>query len=106
MGEGGETELLCVRCGKNWVQLESSGVVCEDCLKKAAPADSSVILALRAQQKAFMEAVDELIAIYRDFDHTRRPELKLRMKSFYERLQELGAKIGIARSSLDHLWKG
>lgn len=106
MTDGTETEILCVRCGKNWVPMESTGVVCGACLKKAAPTDSIMIQTLQVQQKAFMDAVDELIAIYRDFDHTRRPELKARMKSFYERMQELGSRIGISRNSLDHLWKG
>lgn len=101
-----ETEILCVRCGKNWVPVEAPGVVCDDCLKKVAPASTSAIVALRAQQVAFTVAVDDLIALYRDFDQSGRKQIKTRLKAFYEKLQDLGALIGISRNSLDHLWKG
>jgi len=105
MGDG-ETEILCVRCGVNWVPVESAGVVCDDCLKKAAPADVAAITAMRAQQAAFTVAVDDLIALYRGFDKSYRKDIKTNLKAFYEKLQELGALIGISRNSLDHLWKG
>ena len=61
---------------------------------------------LVARQEVFGRVVDALIAIYRDFDRTRRAVFKERMKELYERLKELGETIGVARTGLDHLWRG
>ena len=61
---------------------------------------------LMSRQAVFGTVVDALIAIYRDFDRTRRLIFKERMKELYERLKELGETIGVARTGLDNLWRG
>lgn len=59
-----------------------------------------------AQQEAFTGVVDGLIAIYRDFDRKKRSDLKLSMKALYEKVVTLGESVGVARLSVDHLWRG
>lgn len=73
-------------------------------LVESAP--STDVQAIRASQGAFEKVMDELIALYRKFDKTRRQAMKDKLKSLRERLVELGATIGVSRVSLDSLWQG
>ncbi len=98
--------ITCTRCGQ--APATETSIWCEDCTLSSFEMvpSSPEVEAIMSQQEAFTAAVDDLVAIYRDFDRTRRPELKDRLKAFYDKLQVVGERIGISRVSLDHLWKG
>jgi hypothetical protein len=79
-----------------------------DVLELPAPDPEAAreIAAIRLQQEAFADVVDGLIAVYRDFDRKKRVDLKVQMKALYEKVVELGESVGVARLSVDHLWRG
>jgi hypothetical protein len=73
----------------------------------APDAEAAVEIAIiRAQQDAFTGVVDGLIELYRNFDRKKRADLKALTKALYERVAELGEKVGVSRLSVDHLWRG
>ena len=61
---------------------------------------------IRAQQERFFGVVDGLISLYRDFNRKKRADLKLLAQALYERVVTLGESVGVARLSVDHLWRG
>lgn len=75
-------------------------------IQQPDPEAAREIAAIRAQQEAFSEVVDGLIAIYRDFDRRHRVVLKASMHELYEKVAILGESLGVARLSVDHLWRG
>lgn len=64
------------------------------------------IAMIRGQQERFFGVVDGLIALYRDFDRKKRADLKALAKALYEKVVTLGESVGVARLSVDHLWRG
>jgi hypothetical protein len=62
--------------------------------------------AIRVQQEAFEGVVDGLIAFYRNIDLKKRVDLKVEVKALYEKVMTLGESVGVARVSVDHLWRG
>jgi len=70
------------------------------------PARAALVLAIRERQERFQKVVDAMISVYRAFDKTRRPDLKVGLKEVYERMKVLGESLGIGRVGLDNLWVG
>lgn len=97
---------LCARCRKVRLSPNSASVVCAECARGPARPTPVAVEAIRTQQSFFMDCVDSLIEVYRTFDRSNRKAIKDGLKAHYERLQDLGTRLGIARPSLDHLWKG
>lgn len=62
--------------------------------------------AIGKRQAALWQAIETLIAVYRNFGKERRTLLKKRLKLLYEHLATLGEAVGVSRLSVDHLWEG
>jgi hypothetical protein len=87
----------------DWAESSRRKAIQKPVLDEQAFREAGII---HAQQDAFQAVVDELIALYREFNKTRRPDLKIKLKSLYEKLKMLGEKIGVSRVGLDSLWAG